>query len=229
MAPGISGPRERGGNVSATGPAVTGTPAAPGRRERKKQDTHRRIFEAADRLFFQKGYAAVTTQEVAEAADVGAGTLFRYARNKAELLIMVMNDRLRLGAQRALVIASEGGSPSEAIVSLVEPLFQAALRQPENTAVYQREVLFGGDGPYRAEALGRIRELEEAMVTALTRYAESHEIRAGADVRRAAGTVFSVLYMKLVRLELGRVAPEDLPQVLRSDVDYLVRELLGVR
>lgn len=204
----------------------SGTARAPGRRERKKQQTHRRIFEAAEALFAEQGYAAVTTQQVAETADVGAGTLFRYAKNKAELLIMIMNERLRLGSERGLVIAEGGGSPSDAIFGLVEPLVQAAINQPENTAVFQREVLFGGDGPYRSEALKRIRELEEAMVTILTRYAEARPTREGADVRRVASSVFSVLYMRLVRLELGRVSPSELPDVLRSDVEYLVTELL---
>jgi TetR/AcrR family transcriptional regulator, cholesterol catabolism regulator len=225
-------PEQKGGVVgsSSTRPTAEHTPApVVGRRERKKQDTHRRIFEAADELFFRKGYSAVTTQEVAEAADIGAGTLFRYAQTKAELLIMVMNDRLRIGTERGAVIAEQGGSPAEAIVGLVEPLFQAALNQPENTTVYQREVLFGVEGPYRTEALGRIAELEEAMADVLGRYAGSHATHPAADIRRAAGTIFSVLYLKLVRLELGRVSPESLPEVLHSDVDYLVSELLGVR
>jgi AcrR family transcriptional regulator len=200
----------------------------PGRRERKKLETRRRIFAAADELFSRKGYAAVTTQEVAETADVGAGTLFRYAKNKAELLIMVMNERLRLGAENGLVIAERGGPPPDSIFGLIEPLVQAFLSQPENTAVFQREVLFGVDGPYRAEALDRIRELEEAMATVLTRYAETHPTRAGVDVRRVASTIFSVLYLKLVRLELGQVAPQALPGELRCDIEYLVRELLDI-
>lgn len=200
-----------------------------GRRERKKQDTQRRIFEAADTLFEQKGYAAVTTQEVAEAADIGAGTLFRYAKNKAELLIMVMNERLRLGAERGLVIAEQGGSPAEAIVGLVEPLLQAALTQPENTSVFQREVLFGVDGPYRAEALRRIQELEDAMATVLARHATTHRNRRDADIPRVANTIFSVLYVKLIRLELGRVPPEDLLDLLRADVEYLIQEMLDTR
>lgn len=208
--------------------ASTKRPANPalGRRERKKQDTHRRIFEAAEELFTRKGYAAVTTQEIADLADVGTGTLFRYASTKAELLIMVMSERLRLGAAHGLAIAEQGGSVPEAIVGLIEPLVRAALTHPENTSAFQREVLFGAGGPYRAQALGRIRELEGAMVSVLERYAELHPTRPGADPRRVAETVFSVLYLKLVRLELGRADPDTLPGDLLADVDYLVRELL---
>ena len=192
-----------------------------GRRERKKADTHRRIFAAADALFAAQGYAGVTTQQIAELADVGAGTLFRYARTKAELLIMVMNERLRLGAERGLVIAERGGAPDDAVAGLVEPLVQAAISHPENTSVFQREVLFGADGPYRTEALQRIRELEEAMVTILARHAPPE-----VDVRRVAGTIFSVLFLKLVRFELGQVSGDALPEVLRDDVAFLVRELI---
>jgi AcrR family transcriptional regulator len=200
--------------------------AVLGRRERKKQDTHRRIFQAAEDLFTRKGYAAVTTQEIADLADVGTGTLFRYASTKAELLIMVMSERLRLGAAHGLAIAEGGGSVPEAIVGLIEPLVRAALTHPENTSAFQREVLFGADGPYRAQALERIRELEEAMVSVLERYAELHPTRPGADPRRVAETVFSVLYLKLVRLELGRADPDTLSGDLLADVAYLVRELL---
>ena len=215
--------------------------AVAGRRERKKADTQRRIFEAADALLAEKGYARVTTQEIAEAADVGAGTLFRYARTKAEILIMVMNERLRLGAERGLVIAEQGGSPAEAIVGLVEPLVRAAIAHPENTSVFQREVLFGVDGPYRAEALQRIRELEDAMVVILTGRPPvapggggpeedgpggTGPGEGGTELRRVAGTIFSVLFLKLVRFELGQVSAEALPDVLREDVEYLVRELV---
>lgn len=197
-----------------------------GRRERKKQQTLQRISAVGEALFTEKGYAAVTTQEIAEAADIGAGTLFRYVANKAELLLLVMNERLRLGAERGMMIAERGGEPAAAILGLVEPLMQAALSQPENTAVYHREVLFGADGPYRSEAIRLIRELRDAMATVLHRYAQRHPIREGADTSRVAETVFSVLYLRLVRLELGSVDVRTVTELLRDDVDYLLRELL---
>ena len=68
----------------------------PGRRELNKADKQRRIHRAARELFFSRGYSSVTTQEVAERAEVSTGTLFRYARSKGELLCMVANEDLRM-------------------------------------------------------------------------------------------------------------------------------------
>ena len=47
-------------------------------------DKNRRILRAAADLFDRYGYAAVTTQQFADRADVAAGTGFRYAQTKAE-------------------------------------------------------------------------------------------------------------------------------------------------
>ncbi len=50
-------------------------PQTEGRRERNKREKVARITAAARTLFHIKGYTETTTQEVAEAADIGAGTL----------------------------------------------------------------------------------------------------------------------------------------------------------
>ena len=63
-----------------------------GRRERNKQQKLDRIIDAARELFAQHGVDEVTTQQIAEKADIGAGTLFLYAKTKGELLLLVQND-----------------------------------------------------------------------------------------------------------------------------------------
>ena len=63
-----------------------------GRRERGKIEKRRRICEATREVFRRKGYEAATTREIADLADVAIGTLFAYASDKRELLMMVIND-----------------------------------------------------------------------------------------------------------------------------------------
>jgi AcrR family transcriptional regulator len=60
--------------------------APPGRRERKKREVRRRIYEAAFALFLEKGFDATTVDEIAERADVGKGTVFNYFPRKTSFL-----------------------------------------------------------------------------------------------------------------------------------------------
>jgi AcrR family transcriptional regulator len=58
----------------------------PGRRERKKLETRRRIYRAAMDLFAEKGFEATTVDEIAERADVAKGTVFNYFPHKRAFL-----------------------------------------------------------------------------------------------------------------------------------------------
>lgn len=135
-----------------------------GRRERNKEEKQARIFDAAERLFDELGFAGVTTQRIADEADVAAGTVFRYASTKAELLMMVSNERsrerIRAGAE-----ADDPGAPAGArLLALVTPLVLAGRDHDENTLAYQRELLFGEPGErYREEGLALFGELRRRM------------------------------------------------------------------
>lgn len=198
-----------------------------GRRARNKRDKQDRIFQAASVLFAGRGYSAVTTQMVAEQADVGTGTLFRYATSKAELLMMVMNEEMRLATRRGVTSAASGASSTEAILALLAPQIEASQAYPENTAVYQREILFGTEqGEYRLEALARISELEDAIGDILERFLRTSRVRDGVDLPGAARTIFSTLHMELIRVSLGLVDSHTLAATLRSHVDALLYGVL---
>lgn len=200
---------------------------ASGRRARNKRDKQDRIFRAASALLGGRGYSAVTTQMVAEQADVGTGTLFRYASSKAELLMMVMNEQMRLDTRRGVVAAASSASPTEAVLALLAPQIEASQATPENTAVYEREILFGTEqGQYRLEALARVSELEDAIGDILERFARASRVRDGVDLRAAARTIFSTLHMELIRVSLGREDSQTLSATLSSHVDALLYGVL---
>ena len=60
----------------------------------QKLDKRARIQAAAWALFNSIGYEATSTKAVADRAGVATGTLFLYASDKADLLFLVMHDRL---------------------------------------------------------------------------------------------------------------------------------------
>jgi AcrR family transcriptional regulator len=54
-----------------------------------EDDTRTRILQAALRLFAAKGYEGTTTKDLASAANVAEGTIFRHFANKKAILIEV--------------------------------------------------------------------------------------------------------------------------------------------
>lgn len=175
----------------------------PGRRELNKADKQRRIRAAALDLFTRRGYSSVTTQEVADRAEVGTGTLFRYARSKGELLCMVANDQFRAMVETV----PDTGDPVEDLVVLCSPLLLSLDNQPENIAAYHRETLFGEPGPHRAEAQRILQDLRGIIAVILGRYTGDSATRGDLDA--AAQTVFDVMYMTIVRCGVERSASRE--------------------
>lgn len=218
---------------------MTGRPEHPdamrsptrGRRERSMQDKRLRIFEAANALFTERGYDAVGTQEIAERADVAAGTVFRYASSKAELLLMVYNRELRdaidVGARAAVAHAD----PVESVDALVQAVLASSARNPANVVAYQRELLFGpATEQYRAAGLALVGELEHAIASRLVAAARS----AGVDdalilreAQRAARTVFAALSLLLAGPSTGAHPGADPTEELRGQIAQIVRGFLA--
>jgi AcrR family transcriptional regulator len=65
-----------------------------GRRARRKEQTRQQIFQAAMKLFEQKGIFSTTVEEITEAADVGKGTFFNYFPSKETILIAMAERQL---------------------------------------------------------------------------------------------------------------------------------------
>ena len=55
----------------------------------KEEETQTKILKAAQKLFAKHGYGATTTKELAKAAGVAEGTLFRHFENKKAILVEV--------------------------------------------------------------------------------------------------------------------------------------------
>ncbi|NEQ42905.1 MAG: TetR/AcrR family transcriptional regulator [Leptolyngbya sp. SIOISBB] len=57
-----------------------------------ERDTETKILQAAQRLFARQGYGGTTTRDLAQAAGVAEGTLFRHFENKKAILVKVASD-----------------------------------------------------------------------------------------------------------------------------------------
>ena len=86
----------------------------PSLRERKKLATRRSIRRVALGLIAERGYAHVTVEDIAEAADISPRTFFNYFPSKEAALFGADNERTEALRQRLLDQPSEV-SPLEAL------------------------------------------------------------------------------------------------------------------
>ncbi|MCA4756229.1 helix-turn-helix domain containing protein [Mycobacteroides abscessus subsp. abscessus] len=202
-----------------------------GRRTRNMQDKQQRIFSAASSLFDAHGFEPVTVAQIAEAADVAAGTLFRYASSKAELLLMVYNDQFRQAIETGMRNAADIDDPSEAVFAMVAPVITEAARQPDNATAYQRELLFGSPAErFRAEGLDHVKRLEDAIAARLLRCRSGDpttdtELQANAD--RAARSVFAALHLLVAQPSTGVKWGADGAHELLQQINQIVLGFLA--
>lgn len=77
-------------------------------REQGRLERLRRIKESARGIFAREGFTGATMRRIAEEAGVSSGLVFLHARDKGELLLMVLNDDLDRLTRQAFRGIDEG-------------------------------------------------------------------------------------------------------------------------
>lgn len=193
---------------------------AVGRRERNKQQKLERITTAAAELFAEHGIDEVTTQQIAERADVGTGTLFLYAKTKGELLLLVQNAHYAVALEKGKAAAEAIPDAREAIVALLRPIVACNRVQVENGRTYLREMVFAEPTEgHHAEALRIVGETEDAVAAIIQRDPGTGEERAAALAR----IVSAIMFLTLTASTNVALSVDELV----DDIDRQVGALLG--
>ncbi|WP_330475921.1 TetR/AcrR family transcriptional regulator [Terrabacter sp. C0L_2] len=147
-----------------------------GLRERKKRETRRALNLAALDLVEEKGFAAVTTEEIASRAGVSARTFFNYFPSKEAAVIGTTAEELESYAA-ALEEDVDGETPLESLRRILASMLAPSSIDKELRA-RRRRILLGE--PSLAPALvGNNIRIENALTAALERRLG---VRSGASL-----------------------------------------------
>lgn len=190
-----------------------------GRRERNKQEKLDRITAAASELFAQYGVEEVTTQQIADKADIGTGTLFLYAKTKGELLLLVQNANYAAALERGRAAAEKTPGALDAVMSIVKPIVECNRTQVDNGRFYLREMVFGDPTePHHSAALAIVGETEEAIATVFTR----EGLADAQDAATTARVVSAVMFMTMAASDNTGIDIEALVQDIRTQIRLLI-------
>ncbi len=193
-------------------------PQPAGRRERKKQDKLDRITAAARELFSEHGVDDVTTQQIADKADIGTGTLFLYAKTKAELLLLVQNSSYDDALVEGKAAAEAIPDVFEAVMAIVRPVVECNRKQIDNGRTYLREIVFGDpEEPHHRDALALTVQTEEAIAELLTRDPRVEPRNAS----RLAHVVSAIMFLSMAAtINISKSVDEILSEI--SDQVYVL-------
>ena len=190
-----------------------------GRRERNKQEKLERITAAARELFAEHGVDEVTTQQIAEKADIGTGTLFLYARTKGELLLLVQNSGYADALEEGRAAAQSIPDALDAVMAIIRPIVGCNRIQVDNGRTYLRELVFGDpEEPQHRDALALTFQTEEAIAAVLRR---DDRIDPG-DAATLARVVSAIMFISMASPANITRTVEDIVQEIRDQVRVLL-------
>lgn len=189
-----------------------------GLRERNKIAKYRRILAAGKALFNQHGYEATTTQAVAKAAGIGAGTLFSYVTTKEDLLIIVFMDDLLEAVQTAWKDVRADEPLLDRILTLYGGLLSYHIRNFGLSRFLMREVV-NVTSPSTKEKVAELMRVIHQSVTSLIEAEQQYRGYATAiDKALLSANCFAVYYDVLQNAVDKDVQLADVTTMLRARI-----------
>jgi AcrR family transcriptional regulator len=113
--------------------------SAPSRHERRRRQTRQQLIQTTLKLVLEKGYDAITIQDVTDRADLGRGTFYIHFKDKADVVWAAIQDMMR-GMEQTAHQEFDRGIPQVEYYAL-RNIFRNA---KDNRDLYR--VVFGGQG-----------------------------------------------------------------------------------
>lgn len=194
-------------------PRKPGPPAA---------DRRNQILEAALKVFAAKGFKGATNQDIADEADISPGLIYRYFKNKEDLLFALIENRVEPGGV-PVPIEQMQAFPPEHVLPMLAHYGLSRLDNQDTANLFK---LFMGEAAYsdhiRAIANTNINRLIDPVARYLAAQMEQGKLRQD-DPMLCAQTFLAGLMGTLVRRRLLGDT-----KMLSYSVDEIVHTVVGI-
>ena len=171
------------------------------KREKNKGERRKKILRAAFKMFAENGFDETTTREIAKRAGVAVGTIFLYAQDKVDLLLLSINDELDHLTDSVLETIDANLPLVEQISQFFRPRYVVWSRHPKLSRAAAREMatIYSPDEPSkeRARGLARRAHTVERLRDILRRSAKKGELRPDLDIDAAAQILYDIFLIEL--------------------------------
>ena len=189
----------------------------------RSRDTVDVILKAAARLLAAKGYAATTTNHIAEHAGVSIGSLYEYFPNKDALLVALMDDHLREGETIMAQAAGAMMPYGDDVESVVQGFVRAMVDFHARDGALHR-VLFE-EAPLPPRIRRRLSDLEQRVTDWVEAWLRAHPGATKRDPTLAAAVVVQTVEGLTHKLVVYGEPGDDMDVYLREMVTLVTAYL----
>ena len=152
------------------------------RKEREREIRSKDIIDAAENLFFSKGYDNVSMNDIAHETEMARGTLYKYFKNKNDIIAAIAIRASKIINEMFKKINEKDNTGIEKIITICLLYYDFYKQHKGYYEAYYHSGLFDNEGAHNLEYLRKIRtKTFQVVVDALNEGINDGTIRDDID------------------------------------------------
>src|SRR3954467_2309947 len=186
----------------------------------RMRDRHDAILAAATRVFAEKGYSSASITNIAQAADISDGLIYKYFTNKRDLLERVLTAFYEQTIADLETKVAKGKTFEERLYILVSEHLATFVADIDLCRLFISEVRTASD--YRGSAIQQLnRRYTSVLLKIVDQAIAEGEVRPDVDPRLGRDMLFGAVEHSSWR-HINGSRPLDLPRTARSMTNVLL-------
>ena len=189
----------------------------------RMRDRHDAILAAATRVFAEKGYSSASITDIAQAADISDGLIYKYFTNKRDLLERVLTAFYEQTIADLETKVAKGKTFEERLYILVSEHLATFVADIDLCRLFISEVRTASD--YRGSAIQQLnRRYTSVLLKIVDQGIADSEIQGDLDPRLVRDMLFGAIEHSSWRHVRG-IRPLDVARLARSMTGILLKGL----